>query len=185
MRYLKKISIFIAIVYLAFFLYGMLNRARPADLVVVLGNTVLPDGTPSKRLRARLDESYAAAIKNPSSYIMVSGAIGVEGFPEGDSMKSYLVSLGLSSEKIIVDNIGYTTRDTVIHTVREMQQRNMDSVIFVSQYFHKPRIQIFAAREGIESAGFSSPIYIAFRDMYSVPREIVAILAEILYPASK
>lgn len=34
---------------------GLTDRYAPADLIVVPGNTVAPDGTPSQRLQARLD----------------------------------------------------------------------------------------------------------------------------------
>jgi len=34
---------------------GLVDRAGPADLIVVPGNEVLPDGRPSARLAARLD----------------------------------------------------------------------------------------------------------------------------------
>ncbi|WP_232312244.1 UrcA family protein [Achromobacter spanius] len=36
---------------------GLLTRARPADVAIVLGNTVLPSGEPSPRLAARLDRA--------------------------------------------------------------------------------------------------------------------------------
>ena len=39
---------------------GLHDEAGLADVVVVLGNTVHPDGSPSARLRARLDKAIAA-----------------------------------------------------------------------------------------------------------------------------
>ena len=39
----------------ALVLAGLNDKLAPADVIVVPGNTILPDGTPSPRLEARLD----------------------------------------------------------------------------------------------------------------------------------
>lgn len=61
-RFLRSLAMLAAVVMVAFLLasalliaVGMRDDIRAADVAVVLGNTVNPDGTPSRRLAARLD----------------------------------------------------------------------------------------------------------------------------------
>lgn len=53
---------------------GMRDDVHEADVAVVLGNTVNPDGTPSHRLVARLDSFINMAYSRMSSSVVAWGA---------------------------------------------------------------------------------------------------------------
>lgn len=83
---------------------GLTQRPVVADMAVVPGNTVYPDGTLSPRLKARLDAALTLYKSASCTFIFVSGCTGKEGVDEAAAMKAYLVSLGVPDEKIIQDS---------------------------------------------------------------------------------
>jgi len=59
---------------------GLEDELGQSDIAVVLGNKVEEDGKPSLRLKARLDKAVELYQKNWFKKILVSGAVGKEGF---------------------------------------------------------------------------------------------------------
>ena len=59
-RGLAALAAFVALAALILAAVGLLAPAGPADVAVVLGNTVAPDGQPSPRLAARLTAPMTA-----------------------------------------------------------------------------------------------------------------------------
>ncbi|WP_226634377.1 YdcF family protein [Brevundimonas poindexterae] len=152
---------------------GLTDTVAPSDVAVVLGNTVQPDGTPSKRLAARLNRALDLWEKRTIEAIIVSGATGKEGVPEGDAMYRYLVQQGVPGDRIIVDNAGVDTSATAHNAAGIMAARGYDSAIVVAQYFHIPRARLAMQREGIETRTAHASFFEA-RDIYSTARELVA-----------
>ncbi len=79
---------------------GMNDQIGNADIALVLGNKVNPDGSPSQRLKARLDTAAKYYKNGNYPKVIVSGGTGIEGIPEGTVMKKYLVSQGIPPEAI-------------------------------------------------------------------------------------
>ena len=152
---------------------GLTDSVAPSDVAVVLGNTVQPDGTPSKRLAARLNRALDLWENGTVEAIIVSGATGKEGVPEGDAMRRYLVGQGVPVDRIIVDNAGVDTAATARNTASIMATRDYHSAIVVTQYFHIPRARLAMQREGIETRTAHATFFEA-RDLYSTARELVA-----------
>jgi len=68
---------------------GCSDAQADADVIVVPGNTVSADGTPSPRLQARLDVALALHRARRAPLIFVSGGLGKEGFDEAVVMANY------------------------------------------------------------------------------------------------
>lgn len=94
---------------------GLHDEIHLADVALVLGNTVHPDGTPSDRLAARLDRTLELFGRGTFRLIIVSGALGKEGHDEATVMRDYLVSRGVPTTQVLVDSAGYTTFATAKH----------------------------------------------------------------------
>src|SRR5690348_5039955 len=77
---------------------GLHDRVGKADIALVLGNTVNPDGTPSPRLRARLDKTLELYRAGYFPEVIASGGVGKEGYDEASVMRDYLVSRGIPAE---------------------------------------------------------------------------------------
>lgn len=154
---------------------GLRDRLAPADAIVVLGNTVGPDGRPSPRLKGRLDGALAAYRRGFAPLLVVSGGIGKEGFDEAAVMADYLVENGVPRQAVIVDSSGVDTAATAAAVAALGKTRGIKSVIVATQYFHVVRTRIALERAGVAVAGNVHAPYFEARDMYSLPREVVAI----------
>ncbi|TGE06060.1 YdcF family protein [Hymenobacter fodinae] len=91
---------------------GLTDDTQAADCLVVLGNTVNPDGTLSARLQARLDKALQLYQTGRSPWVFVSGGLGHQGYYEGTVMQQYLVAHGVPAAAILVDNTGNNTLAT-------------------------------------------------------------------------
>lgn len=152
---------------------GLRDRLVPADAIVVLGNTVGPDGQPSPRLRARLDCALDAYRLKLAPWVIVTGGVGKEGFDEAAVMAQYLVHNGVPATAILVDSIGNDTAASAVNVARIAQEKNLKSVLLASQYFHLPRASIAFERAGVPVAGTVHARYAEARDIYSLAREVI------------
>lgn len=181
MRRLTRGALLALIIFLlataALVLEGLDDRLAPADVIVVPGNTIAPDGTPSPRLQARLDVALGQFQQHRAPRILVSGATGKEGFDEAASMARYLQSRGVPASAIIEDNQGWTTEATARNAASLMQQHGWKTAMVATQYFHVPRFRLALERSGIAVSGNVHAPYFELRDLYSIPRETVGFAA--------
>lgn len=179
LKIIKPILIVLSIwvtIHLCGLLYvGLFSEVKKSDAILILGNTVETSGIPSMRLKGRLDKGIELYQNNLAPIIIVSGGYGIEGFNEAIVMKNYLVEHGVKTENIIVDENGNTTYLTTRNLVPIAKEKNIKSIIVVSQYYHllraKRAVEMVGISEVYVSAG-NSPFEI--RDFYSIPREIIA-----------
>lgn len=155
--------------------YGLHDSIHTADVGVILGNQVHRNGTPSQRLRARLNTGIQLYQRGVIKNIIVSGGINRYRIGEGTAMKNYLLSHGIPASRIIVDNKGSNTWHTALDTKKIMEQRHFDSVIAISQYYHIARTVFALRRCGISPVYHAHAHYVEQLDFYFVPREAVAI----------
>ncbi|MCC3159596.1 YdcF family protein [Hymenobacter sp. 15J16-1T3B] len=153
---------------------GLRDSARPADALLVLGNTVNPDGQPSERLRARLDKALALYRAGLAPKVVVSGGLGQEGHYEGLAMGRYLVAQGVPRPAVIIDDLGRTTRATAENFATIARRRHFRSVIAVSQFYHLPRTAYLLSRAGRFRIYTAHAEYFELRDLYSLLREFPA-----------
>lgn len=155
---------------------GMTEHLGTADIALVLGNTVNPDGTPSPRLKARLDTAIAHYRAGRFPKIIVSGATGVEGVPEGTAMRDYLVLNGVPAGAVITDDEGVDTFASAQNAARVLKTAGGGSVFVISQYFHIPRCRLALAKCGITKVYDAHPAFFEARDIYSTFRELPALV---------
>jgi vancomycin permeability regulator SanA len=156
---------------------GLCDDTGKADVSLVLGSKVESDGTPSIRLRARLDRTLELYRAGYFPTIITSGGIGKEGYDEAVVMRDYLVAHGVPQEHVIVDNGGVTTYASARNTLRICRDRQFQSVLVVSQYFHVPRSRLALQRFGIARVYSAHAYLFELRDLYSAPRELVGYLS--------
>ncbi|RAK63540.1 YdcF family protein [Hymenobacter edaphi] len=153
---------------------GLRDTARPADALLILGNTVEPDGQPSDRLRARLDKGLALYRRGLAPKIVVSGGLGREGHYEGLAMGCYLVAQGVPRPAVIIDDLGTTTRASAQNFAAIARRRHFRSVIAVSQAYHLPRTVLLLHQAGSFQVYQAPADYYELRDVYSLLREFPA-----------
>lgn len=167
-------SVLLGTVVLAF--AGLNDDLGKADVALVLGNTVQPDGTPSARLRARLDKTLELYRAGYFPRIIVSGGVGKEGYDEAAVMRDYLIHHDIPADRIITDSAGATTYASAQNTRQIAQQQHFESVFVVSQYFHVPRSRLALQRFGFSTVHSAHANYVELRDLYSAPRELIGYL---------
>lgn len=155
---------------------GLRDDLGKADVALVLGNTVQPDGTPSARLRARLDKTLELYRAGYFPRIIVSGGVGKEGYDEAIVMRDYLIHHDIPADRIITDSAGATTYASAQNTRQIAQQQHFESVFIVSQYFHVPRSRLALQRFGFSTVHSAHANYVELRDLYSAPRELFGYL---------
>lgn len=156
---------------------GLNDSFAKADLIVVPGNTIAADGTPSPRLRARLDAALRLFHGGYAPLIFVSGGVGQEGFDEAESMSNYLQKNGVPQKSIIIDSFGIDTAATAKNAAAYLRANNLGSVLVATQYFHVPRTKLALKYHGVKVVGAAHARYFEMRDIYSTLRETVAYVA--------
>ncbi|EFF73420.1 hypothetical protein HMPREF0004_5245 [Achromobacter piechaudii ATCC 43553] len=154
---------------------GLLTRARPADVAIVLGNTVLPTGQPSPRLAARLDRAYDCYAAMQCRLVFVSGGVDPAGADEAAVMRDYLIARGVPAERIVTDSAGDNSWATARHASAYMREHGYTRALVVTQYFHVPRTVLALRRHGVADVSGGYPQFFEWRDLYSIFRELPAV----------
>lgn len=122
------------------------------DGIVVLGASVLPDGTPSDILADRLEVACDLYQIGAGDLIIVSGS--KEGdYDEPAGMRDYCMQMGVPSDAILLDTGGYDTYAS-IYNARYLF--DLDSVIVVTQAYHLYRALATAKGFGMEAYGVAA-----------------------------
>lgn len=107
---------------------------------------------PGVSLRKRLDTATDILKKAPDALCIVSGGQGKdESRPEADVMKDYLVSKGISADRILTENASKNTLENIENSVKIMEEEGLSDyeIACVSTNFHIPRIKILCKKQGI------------------------------------
>jgi vancomycin permeability regulator SanA len=155
---------------------ALFSQPRPADIAIVLGNTVYADGSPSPRLAARLEKAYQCYEQRQCKLVLVSGGIDASGTDEALAMHAYLVRRGIPSDNIVVDRAGNDTWSTARNASAFMRNRGLSSALVVTQYFHIPRAMFALKRFGVREVSGAYPVFWEVRDLYSIVREVPALI---------
>lgn len=161
---------------------GLTDDDLPADVAVVLGNHVSPEGEPARRLALRLEralEVYAAGL---APRIIVSGGQDPGSPYEAEVMKRYLVERGVPAEHVVEDRGGVNTHATARFVAAYLRERGQSRAIAVSQYYHVSRCKLALSRFGVDATGAHAAFEIEARDPYSLARELAGYYAYLFKP---
>lgn len=128
-------------------------RAVPkpgADYVIILGAQWKPEG-PSDGLRRRLDKAVEYLNANPDTVVIVSGGQGSnEPISEAAGMRQYLVDIGVSDERILMEDASTSTLENLVFSSR-MLDKETDRVVIVTNNFHVFRSLRIAEKQGYKN----------------------------------
>lgn len=118
---------------------------RP-PVVVVLGCLVVNDH-PSSLLAERIKTAYKYLNANPESPCIVSGGKGSdESISEAQCMYQELVRMGISPDRIYIEDRSTTTRENLAFCKEIMEQENLgDTVVLVTNSWHEFRASLIAS----------------------------------------
>lgn len=159
---------------------GLTDELEPVDVAVVMGTTVNPDGTPSPWLRTHLDRAVELYRQGYFAHIIVSGGTDPNGQNEAVGMRDYLVSKGIPTADIWLDQAGYNTYATAKNTSLIMQSNRWQSVMVVTQFYHVPRTKLALRRIGITPVYGAHARWITWQSAFWLLREVAAFPAYLL-----
>lgn len=160
---------------------GSRQKAEPgADYLIVLGAQVR-GRIISKSLKKRLDTAYDYLISSPDTIAVVSGGKGTgEDISEAEAMKNYLMSMGISPSRIILEDKSTNTVENIRYSRLLLNGDNPD-VVIVTSSFHVFRAVKIARRQGIEHVrGLAAPSDLILLPNYYI-REAAGILKDFVY----
>jgi len=129
------------------------DEAQPADVILVLGAAEYR-GRPSPVLRARLDHALDLYRRNLAPRIFTTGGAGGDPvYTEGGVGRSYLMSHGVPSEAVIVENEGESTLESTAMAGEVMHRMGLHSAIVVSDGYHIYRVKEMLQGSGIQVYG--------------------------------
>lgn len=158
-------------------------KSANAEAIVVLGASVLPDGTPSDILRDRLDDAAVLYREGAAREILVSGASTEDGYCEAIYMKRYLVEIGIPEDAIVCDYAGYSTYETMY---RAHYVFGYDDVIVATQEYHLARSLYCAQGLGMKAIGvaagvghsYDDQLYYDMREVFSRVKDVYQVLVK-------
>lgn len=151
---------------------GLHDSGGKADMIVVPGNTVYPDGRLSERLQARLDVALVLFRQGRAPRIFVSGGMGKEGRDEAAAMAAYLLEKGVPAGAVIQDRLGVDTAATAQNAARYLRANHLGNAIVATQYFHVARTTLALERNGVNVSGSGFARFWELRDVWSLMREV-------------
>ena len=170
-------------VYLGFQVWSQSHRDEnhSADAIVVLGAAQY-DGDPSPIFKARLDQAVYLYGEGFSQVVIVTGGKRAgDRFTESEAGANYLVEQGIPATAIVGEDHGTTTLES-LRAVRSIaDEREIDSVLLVSDPMHSERIKRIATDLEFDEVYTSPASYISLnRSRATKAKELVHEVASIL-----
>ena len=129
------------------------SRVASCDAIVVLGASVLPDGSLSPILQKRVDAAIDLYFKGVAPIVVMSGDGRESNYDEPNAMKAYAIAQGVPESAIYCDGGGYHTYDTMW---RVANVYGAQSVAIVTQKYHQYRAVFDAQGVGMSAVGVVS-----------------------------
>ncbi len=135
---------------------GEVAEAPAAEVAIVPGALVKPNGEMSPMLADRVEQAAALWHAGKVGKILVSGDHGSWEYDEPDTMRKALVADGVDPEDVFEDHAGFETWATM---VRARSIFNVHDAVVVTQGFHMPRALFLADAAGIEATGLTADLH--------------------------
>ena len=133
-----------------------LAQVRPAEVALVLGAYVEPDGHMSQMLADRVQGAAELWHAGKVRKILVSGDHTTWSYDEPDTMRRALQADGVPAADIFTDHDGI---DTWYSMVRARRVFGVRDAIVVTQGFHMPRALYLASAAGLHAQGFVTDLH--------------------------
>ena len=99
------------------------------DCIIVLGAGLRSDGSPSDMLADRLSVGISLLEKHPDAVLLLTGDNSGDQYNEVAAMKTYALEHGVDEAKIIEDDFGFSTYESIY---RAKNTFNVDKAVIVS-----------------------------------------------------
>jgi SanA protein len=143
-----------------------------AEVAIVPGALVEPDGDMSAMLAARVERASRLWHAGKVEKVLVSGDHGAWKYDEPDTMRKALVRDGVPPEDVFEDHAGFDTWATM---VRAREIFGVRDAVVITQGFHMPRALYLADAAGIDATGLTADLQDwGFQGRKSTVREVLS-----------
>lgn len=147
--------------------FGQTDYRRSADVAVVFGAGVYPDGTLSDALEDRMQTAVDLYRRGLVGTLLLSGGPGMGDVHETQAMRNFALSHGVDAGDILLDRLGLSTRHTACNSLALLESVGSERVLAVSHAYHLPRIKLAYQQLG--------------RDVHTVPARETYVLSAMPY----
>ncbi|MEZ5077853.1 MAG: ElyC/SanA/YdcF family protein [Solirubrobacterales bacterium] len=133
-----------------------IDEVEGAEVAIVPGALVKPDGEMSAMLADRVKQAAALYEAGTVEKILVSGDHHSWDYDEPDTMRKALVAMGVPPRDVFEDHAGFDTWATM---VRARGVFKVSDAVIVTQGFHMPRALYLADAAGIDATGLTSDLH--------------------------
>lgn len=147
--------------YKSILLVGERAEPSPADVIIVLGAAVWPQG-PSPALQARVE--YAAWLYHEgfADKIIMTGGMGQHPPAEAEAMAAAAAALDVKAGAIYLEKEAGNTRENLEYSQEIMEANGWRTAIIVTDLFHIKRALLLAEELDLSASGAPaklSPLY--------------------------
>jgi uncharacterized SAM-binding protein YcdF (DUF218 family) len=159
--------------------FGQVDRARQADVIVVLGARVWPSGWPSDALSRRTLHAVKLYKEGLAAAIVCSGGLGTHPPTEAQAAARLAMDQGVPPEAIVLEEEGHSTEESALFASEIMRARGWQRAIVVSDAYHLWRANLVFGKAGVEA--YPSPAHDERYPLservyhYHLGREVVAV----------
>lgn len=147
-----------------------------ADVIVVLGSKLSPDGRPTPSLKRRIAQAVRLFREGRAENLLLSGGVHDHPTPEAEVMAAMARDAGVGAKNIVIEARAVNTLENAAFTAAEMEKRGWRRAIVVTDNFHLPRALFTFRRFGVEATGSAAPhVMSAKRTVAAWAREAVAL----------
>lgn len=156
-RHLLIIIICLILILESIIIYGSRNNYnKDADYIMVLGAKLHGD-RPSKSLMYRMETALEYMKADEDLVLIASGGQGHdETIAEGDAIKNFFISKGITQNRIIVENQSKNTFENMKMSRDLIKKDGKIKINIVSNKYHIFRAKILARRNNFEAYGISA-----------------------------
>ena len=129
--------------------FGLTDRARPADVIVVLGSQVYPGGRLGPSLERRAQHAAALYRRGMADYVLCSGGVGDNPPSEAEVACRRIIELGVPPGAIVYETRSHSTEENAAYSAAIMREQGWRSAIIVTDGFHMLRAAWMFDRAGV------------------------------------
>jgi uncharacterized SAM-binding protein YcdF (DUF218 family) len=170
--------VFNSILATTLYLYGGINRAQSADVIIVLGAGLRNNGRPDMALTRRSRHAADLWQQGIAPYIICTGGVSERvARPEAEGCRDVLMEEGVPSDAILLEITSRSTEENAINSHAILQEQGWETAVLVTDGFHMMRASWIFSDEGItvyNSPVSSSRVYFGPLLVY-VAREVIAL----------
>ncbi len=148
--------------------YGLVDRAQPADVIVVLGSQVYPGGRAGPSLERRAQHAAVLYRRGLARHVLCSGGVGDIPPSEAEVACGRMIELGVPPNAIVHEDRSRSTEENAAYSAAIMRDRGWRSAILVSDGYHLFRAALMFQRAGVDA--YPSPAQATAGPMHPVER---------------